>query len=213
MLVPAVGNTHDRGDAHDRPGAARAHRRQRRPHHADHALQVDIERVVPFRVGQLRQRHLVRDSGVADENIERAMSLFRFPHHRLGLCRGRDVEREEFRLAAGGKNFRGHGLAFARQDVGDDDAMAGTPERQRRRAADADAAAGDQDVRLHREPFTASRRRNSAPASARRTGSRRRTRGTRSSPRPPPVRRNGRAAIPPPSRASRRPTAISGSAC
>ncbi len=45
---------------------------ERRPDHAQHALQIDVEGVIPFLVGQFGERDLVRDAGIGHDDIDAA---------------------------------------------------------------------------------------------------------------------------------------------
>jgi hypothetical protein len=48
---------------HDSAGLAPARAGQSRPDYAEHAFEIDLESMVPARVGQLGERHLVGDAG------------------------------------------------------------------------------------------------------------------------------------------------------
>jgi hypothetical protein len=75
VLVPAIGDAHDRGQADDRSLLAGAHAGQGGADDAKDALQVDVEGLVPFVVGQLRAAPL-GDAGIGDDDVDARRGLF-----------------------------------------------------------------------------------------------------------------------------------------
>ena len=161
VLVPAIRHPHDRGERNDRACAALAHHRQRRPHHAEDAFQIHIQRGIPPGIVELGERHPVSDAGIGDHDVEPAEALRRRRDHRVDAGRVGHVEMEERRCAAIRLDCGRNVLPLGVQDVGHRHRVASLRERARGRLADADAAAGDQNARfahlvlsvvLHRRP-------------------------------------------------------------
>ena len=92
MLVPAIGDAHDRGEGDDRAGAALDHRRHGGADDPEDALQVDLEGVVPLLVGERRERHLVGDAGIGDDHVDGAEPRLDVGDDRVGARRVGDVE-------------------------------------------------------------------------------------------------------------------------
>ncbi len=134
------------------PFAGLLHRRHGRTDDAEHALEVDIERVVPLLVGELVQRNAMGDAGIRDDTVERAETAFDVGHDTVGVDTRAHIEGMELSLSARGHDGFGHGPALV-QHVCYDDAITGFAEAQCGRTADADPTAGDQN-RSHGVPHS-----------------------------------------------------------
>ena len=125
MLIPAIGDAHDRGERDDRARAALDHRRRGRPHNAENALQVDVEGVVPFLVGKRGERYLVGDAGIGDERIERAERCLDVGDDGWPVCVVSVTSSNwNSALPPPARDLVGDGSTFFGENVGDDDMIA-----------------------------------------------------------------------------------------
>ena len=141
----AARQTRDRRHIDDR-AACRNDVRQLVFEAQEHALEVDRDHRVPavFSVSVDRHEHVALDAGVIDGEVERAEMPHGLCDHGLHVCAARDVGRHRQRGATGGldqaRRFSGCVLAA----VGHHHPGSLGGERQRHRAADACASAGDE---------------------------------------------------------------------
>ena len=134
-----------RRDAHDPPGAAFEHLRQRGLTEEERAREVDLEHAMPVVVGHLQHRVIAGDPGVVDEDVEASVLLDHLPDDAPAVFGKADVAAVDAGLHA----VRLDRLAGLRDLVlvaavagGDRGALLG--ERQADRGADAATAAGDE---------------------------------------------------------------------
>ena len=147
MLVPAVGHAHDRRQRDDRALALPAHGRGGGARDPEDAAEIDLQRVCPFLIGEVRQRHLVGDAGIGQDRIERPVGGFDPGHDRVDLRRVADVEGVELGRPALPDDLRGHLTPLGFEDIGDDHAIARAREGVSRGPAYPDPGAGDQHCR------------------------------------------------------------------
>lgn len=149
VFVPAVGHAHDGRQGDHAALAAFPHRRRRGPDDPHDAAQVDVERLLPFLVGKVRQRDLVGDAGIGEDDVDRSMGRLDRRHDGIRPGGVADVQAMKLRLSAGSRDLLGSLTAFIVEDVGQDDAVPGIGEGLGRSPADPDAGSGDQYDRHH----------------------------------------------------------------
>src|SRR6056297_2531665 len=118
MLIPAIGDAHDRRKADDRPLAARFHAGHGWPDNAKHPLEVDIKGVIPFLVRQLFQWNTVRDACIGHDRVYPAKAGFDVLYHRIGTISVAHIEMLELRLASGLADLLHDAAAFVLENVG-----------------------------------------------------------------------------------------------
>ncbi|MCY1233831.1 hypothetical protein D9M72_463890 [compost metagenome] len=202
MLVPAIGNAHDRRERDNAARPAATHAGSRRPCQPEDALQVDVEGQIPLVVRQLAKRRAMGNPGIGNDDVDTAVARFDVGYQCIGRCSRAYVIIGKLGRAAGGADRLDGRCTLALQNIGHHDMITGRCERLGRRLADADAGTGDNDNAgslrriCHRIfPVRALRRRSSVQASGRRRGLPPATPGTTPWRPPLPARRSGRAAI------------------
>ncbi len=204
VLVPAVGNAHDRRERDDAAFAALAHAGCNGAREAKDAFQVDVEGEVPLVVGECGKRGAMGNAGIGNDDVDAAVPLFQISDQRVGRRCRTDVVIGKFSGATGIDDGLDRGRALALENVGDDDMIALGGKGPGGGLTDADAGTGDDDnagrlgriwhVHLSCQSITSP---ELGRASGRRTGSPRATPETKRSRRFRPARRNARAAAAP----------------
>ena len=101
MLIPAVGVPMIEDSATIVPAPRARMPGTARAKHAHHALEVDVERMIPQGVGHRLERHAMRDAGIGNDGVDTAefgLSMGEDRLHRLGAPH---VERVEAGKTAG----------------------------------------------------------------------------------------------------------------
>ena len=129
------------GDDHAAPGLD--HRRQRRLHGEEGALEVGLEHAVPVVLGDVERGTLVPDAGAVDEHVELPVALHRRGDERPAVADGAHVAGHPAVLA-GRHQALGDGLRLGLVPAGDHDRAALHGEAPRAGLADARRPAGDQ---------------------------------------------------------------------
>ena len=149
MLIPAIGDPHDGGERHQGTRAPRPHAGHRAAKHAHHALEVDIQRMIPQGVGHRLQRHTMRDPGIGDDGVDAAqlrLGMGEDGVDRVGILH---IQRMEAGAATGGRDLGHHRLAFRRQHIGDEHMRAQAPKSQGGGSPDANPRTRDQNRLCH----------------------------------------------------------------
>ncbi|MCY1239533.1 hypothetical protein D9M72_523300 [compost metagenome] len=145
MLVPAIGNAHDRGERDDAALAALAHAGCDGAREAKDAFQIDVEGQVPLVVGECCKRGAMGNAGIGDDDVDAAVPLFQVSDQRVGRRCRTDVVIGELGGAAGLLDRVNRGRCLALEDVRDDDVIALGGKGPGGRLANADAGTGDDD--------------------------------------------------------------------
>ena len=108
------------------------------------AEDVDVEHPAPVVEALRSDRRRADHAGVVAEHVDAAIALVATLGQRLDGCHVAHVDGLGARLGARGGEFRRHRLGGAGLDIGDHDAHALAGQRERDRAADTAASAGDE---------------------------------------------------------------------
>jgi hypothetical protein len=136
--------TRTRGHQHDRASPARDHAPSGLARERAHRAEVGVEHLVPLLDAHRLDRRALPDAVVRDQHVERPERLLGTSHQALGLAGPGEVGAQHHSGSAHlGERLPGGGLVAA---VGDRDLRAQPRHEQRRVAADAAAAAGDECV-------------------------------------------------------------------
>lgn len=124
VLVPTIGDAHDRRERHDGSGSSGDHAGKRWPHDVEDSLAVDIECVLPGFICQGGKRDSMGNASIGDDDVDAAETRLSLRHDGRGLRRVGDVEGAEVRGAARGADHLHSSLTFRVQHVRHGDVMA-----------------------------------------------------------------------------------------
>ena len=110
----------------------------------ENALQIDVDRAIPFLFGEQMRAPGEADAGVVVQDVEGAKTACRLGHHPFGVGGFRDIGHDRDRLATALGDFGGNRARFVLRAIDDRELRALRGEQQRGGASDSRSAARDQ---------------------------------------------------------------------